>query len=223
MTDLEAVLGYNFANRDLLARALIHRSYQAEHPETEDNERMEFLGDAVLSLAVATYLYERHADMSEGQMAKVRGAVVSRDELAAVARELDLGKYLVLGRGEETTGGRDKSSILANAVEAVIAAVYLDAGFDVALHFVLAHWDERIQARIHLPGGADYKTRMQEILAALGLKPEYRIDAMGPDHAKTFTARLFVGGEQRGEGSGPSKREAEQEAARAAIEDAGGL
>jgi ribonuclease-3 len=181
---------------------------------------MEFLGDAVLSLTVAAYLYERHPNMTEGQMAKVRGAVVSRDELAAVARQLDLGRYLVLGRGEESTAGREKSSILANAVEAVIAAVYLDAGFDVALRFVLSHWDERIQARIQRPGGADYKTRMQEILAAAGLKPEYRIDAMGPEHAKTFTARLFVGGELRGEGSGPSKREAEQEAARIAIEGA---
>lgn len=220
MTDLEAALGHRFADQDLLVKALIHRSYQAEHLETEDNERMEFLGDAVLSLAVATYLYERHPHMSEGQMAKVRGAVVSRDELAAVAREIDLGKYLALGRGEESTGGRDKSSILANAVEAVIAAVYLDAGFDVALRFVLAHWDERIQARIDRPGGADYKTRMQEVLAAAGLKPEYRIDAMGPEHAKRFTALLFVDGELRGEGSGPSKREAEQEAARAALEGA---
>jgi ribonuclease-3 len=220
VTGLEAALGHTFANQELLARALIHRSYQAEHLEAIDNERMEFLGDAVLSLAVATYLYERHPHMNEGQMAKVRGAVVSRDELAAVARELDLGKYLVLGRGEESTGGRDKSSILANAVEAVIAAVYLDAGFDVALRFVLAHWDERIQTRLLRPGGADYKTRMQEILAAAGLKPEYRIDATGPDHAKTFTARLFVEGELRGEGSGASKREAEQEAARAAIESA---
>lgn len=218
MTSLETALGHPFANQDLLARALIHRSYQAEHLETEDNERMEFLGDAVLSLAVATYLHEHHPHMNEGQMAKVRGAVVSRDELAAVARELDLGKYLLLGRGEESTGGRDKSSILANAVEAVIAAVYLDAGFDVALRFVLAHWDERIQARLLRPGGADYKTRMQEILAAAGLKPEYRIDATGPDHAKTFIARLIVDGELRGEGSGASKREAEQEAARIAIE-----
>ena len=221
MTGLEAALGHRFARPELLARALIHRSYQAEHPETEDNERMEFLGDAVLGLAVATYLYERHPLMSEGQMAKVRAAVVSRDELAAVARYLHLGQHLVLGRGEESTGGRDKSSILANAVEAVIAAVFLDAGFDVACRFVQTHWEGRIQTRTDRPGGADYKTRMQEILAAAGLRPEYQIEASGPEHAKRFTARLVVDGEVRGEGSGASKREAEQEAARAAIGDEG--
>lgn len=218
MTGLESALGHKFADPSLLERALIHRSFQAEHPESEDNERMEFLGDAVLGLAVASHLYERHPEMTEGQMAKVRAAVVSRDELAAVARTLDLGQYLVLGRGEEATGGRDKASILANAAEAVIAAVYLDAGFAVARRFILDHWEARIQARTERPGGADYKTRLQEMLAAAGMRPDYRVEAFGPEHAKRFVARLLVDGEVRGEGSGASKREAEQDAARAALE-----
>ncbi len=218
MTGLEAALGHQFTDPSLLERALIHRSFQAEHPEADDNERMEFLGDAVLGMAVASYLYERHPEMSEGQMAKVRAVVVSRDELAAVARTLDLGRHLVLGRGEESTGGREKASILANAAEALIAAVYLDAGFEVARRFVLHHWEARIQARTERPGGADYKTRLQEMLAAAGLRPDYRVEAFGPEHAKRFIARLLVDGEVRGEGSGASKREAEQEAARAAIE-----
>jgi ribonuclease III len=218
VTGLEAALGHQFADPLLLERALIHRSFQAEHPESDDNERMEFLGDAVLGVAVASYLYQRHPGMSEGQMAKVRAVVVSRDELAEVARSLDLGQYLVLGRGEESTGGRDKASILANAVEAVIAAVYLDAGFDVACRFVVGLWETRIQARTERPGGADYKTRLQEMLATAGLRPDYRVEAFGPEHAKRFIARLIVDGEVRGEGSGASKREAEQDAARAAIE-----
>jgi ribonuclease-3 len=218
MTRLEEALGYQFSDPGLLKRALIHSSYQAEHPAAEDNERLEFLGDAVLSLVVAAYLLEAFPVMREGEMAKVRAAAVSRDELAAVARHLDLGADVVLGRGEAASGGRDKDSILANTMEAVIGAVFLDSGLEPARAVVLSHWEERLQARAYQPGGADYKTRLQELAAAAGLKPEYRVEGFGPDHDKRFTAAVLIEGEVRGAGSGRSKREAEQEAARAAIE-----
>lgn len=218
MSSLEDELGYQFLDSTILARALVHSSYQAEHPELFDNERLEFLGDAVLGLSVASYLFHAYPEMSEGEMAKVRAAAVSRDELAGVARTLGLGGHILLGRGEETSGGREKSSILANTMEALIAAVYLDGGFEVARDTVLRHWKGRLAARAHRPGGADYKTRLQELLAMAGLRPEYRVEAFGPDHDKRFTAVLLVEGQERGNGSGRSKREAEQEAARAAIE-----
>ncbi|HUO46658.1 MAG TPA: ribonuclease III [Acidimicrobiia bacterium] len=218
MSSLEDELGYQFLDSTILSRALVHSSYQAEHPELFDNERLEFLGDAVLGLSVASYLFHAYPEMSEGEMAKVRAAAVSRDELAAVARTLGLGGHILLGRGEETSGGREKSSILANTMEALIAAVYLDGGFEVARDTVLRHWKGRLAARAHRPGGADYKTRLQELLAMAGLRPEYRVEAFGPDHDKRFTAVLLVEGQERGNGSGRSKREAEQEAARAAIE-----
>ena len=218
MSPLEEKLGYHFLNSDLLSRALVHSSYQAEHPELFDNERLEFLGDAVLGLSVASYLFHAYPEMPEGEMAKVRAAAVSRDELAAVGRTIGLGRYLLLGRGEDSSGGREKSSILANTMEALIAAVYLDGGFEVARDLVLSHWKGTLAARAHRPGGADFKTRLQELLAMAGLRPEYRVEASGPDHDKRFSAVLLVEGQERGTGSGRSKREAEQEAARAAIE-----
>jgi ribonuclease-3 len=218
MTRLEETLGYRFVDPGLLERALIHSSYQSEHPAAEDNERLEFLGDAVLSLVVAAYLLEVFPGMREGEMAKVRAAAVSRDELAAVARQLDLGAHVVLGRGESASGGREKPSILANTMEAVIGAVFLDSGLEPARAVVLLHWQDRLHLRADRPGGADYKTRLQELAAAAGLKPEYRVEGFGPDHDKRFTAAVLIEGEVRGEGGGRSKREAEQEAARAAIE-----
>jgi ribonuclease-3 len=219
MTALEAALGYPFRDPSLLRAALVHSSFQAENREATDNERFEFLGDAVLGLAVTGFLFERFPDMREGEMAKVRAVLVSRSELAAVGRGIGLGDHLLLGRGEEATGGRDKDSILSDAVEALVAAVYLDAGFDQAREVVVRLWEDRIVARATRPGAADYKTRLQEVLAAAGLRPEYVVEGFGPDHARRFVARLMVEGEIRGEGSGRSKREAEQAAARAALNE----
>jgi ribonuclease-3 len=215
--NLEERLGYRFSDRSVFEAALTHRSYQAENVTAADNERLEFLGDAVLGLAVTTYLYASYPTMSEGQMAKVRAASVSKDELTAVATEIGLQQQLRLGRGEEVTGGRAKSSILANAMEAVIGAIYLDSGFEQASNVVLSLWKDRINLRAQRPGGADHKTRLQEVLAASGLIPQYFVEASGPDHRKEFHARVQVSGVVRGEGSGASKREAEQEAARAAL------
>ena len=219
MAKLERALGHEFRDAEILAWALIHRSYHAEHPGVAHNERFEFLGDAVLGLAVTTFLFNEFGRMPEGQMAKVKAAVVSREELAEVAHEIGLPACVRLGRGEEITGGRHKPSILADAMEALIAAVYLDAGYVVAAEVVISHWADRIRSRALRPGGADYKTRLQEVLAALGLSPRYEVAGFGPDHAKQFTAAVMVDGTIRGEGRGASKREAEQEAARVALKE----
>jgi len=217
LSDLEDALGYRFRDPAILEAALVHRSYQAEHPEVVDNERFEFLGDAVLGLAITAFIYDEYPAMSEGQMAKVRAAAVSRDDLATIATGIGLAPHIRLGRGEEVTGGRAKASILADTLEAVIGAAYLDGGYDDAAFCVARLWEEAVRNRARRPGGADHKTRLQEILAATGLAPVYRIEASGPDHRKVFHAEVMVGGRLRGQGSGGSKREAEQEAARAAL------
>jgi ribonuclease-3 len=217
LSDLEAALGYRFRDPAILEAALVHRSYQAEHPAVADNERFEFLGDAVLGLAITAFIYDQYPAMSEGQMAKVRAAAVSRDDLATIATAIGLAPHVRLGRGEEVTGGRAKASILADTLEAVIGAAYLDGGYEAAATCVARLWEEAVRNRARRPGGADHKTRLQEILAATGLAPVYRIEASGPDHRKVFHAEVMVGGRLRGQGSGGSKREAEQEAARAAL------
>ena len=219
LAPLEEALGHKFRDPEILEWSLIHRSYHAEHPGVAHNERFEFLGDAVLGLAVTTFLFNEFGHMPEGQMAKVRAAVVSREELAEVAQAIGLPTYVRLGRGEDITGGRHKPSILADAMEALIAAVYLDAGYDHAASVVMSHWAHRVRMRAQRPGDADYKTRLQEVLATLGLIPRYEVAGFGPDHAKQFTAAVMVDGIIRGEGRGASKREAEQEAARAALRE----
>ena len=216
--DLQARLGHVFADESLLEHALLHRSYAAEGPSGDDNERMEFLGDAVLQLVITDHLYSAFPNLSEGTMAKVRAACVNRDELATLALSLDLGSNLALGRGEEASGGRKKASILADAMEAVIAAVYLDGGIEVAREVILQLWGPLVDARAAEPGKRDYKTRLQEELAARGLRPRYRVTESGPDHAKTFEAQLEVDGKPAGTGEGKSKKEAEQAAAAEALD-----
>jgi ribonuclease-3 len=217
LNDLEDALGYHFRDPGVLEAALVHRSYQAEHPQLADNERFEFLGDAVLGLAITSFIYDAYPAMSEGQMAKVRAAAVSRDDLATIAISIGLPAHVRLGRGEEVTGGRSKASILADTLEAIIGAVYLDGGYDAAALCVAGLWEEAVRHRARRPGGADHKTRLQEVLAATGQVPVYRVVASGPDHRKIFHADVSVGGSLRGEGRGGSKREAEQDAARAAL------
>lgn len=215
---LEEALGHTFSDREVLAEALTHSSYAAEHPNVGHNERFEFLGDAVLGLAVTEYLFAAYPDLPEGELAKIRAASVSGTELTAVARSLDLGAHLRIGKGEEASGGREKDSILANAMEALIAAIHLDAGYPTAREIVLRLWEERVRAKAASPGARDYKTRLQELLAADQRRPEYLIEGSGPDHARVFTAVVMVDGEQWGRGEGRSKKEAEQEAARRALE-----
>lgn len=198
----------------LLTLAVTHRSYAYENGGLPTNERLEFLGDSVLGIVVTDALYRRFPDRSEGQLAKLRAAVVNSQALADVARTLDLGDYLLLGRGEETTGGRDKVSILADTLEAVIGAVYLDAGLGEASAMVLTLMDPLIHRGAQLGAGLDWKTSLQEAVAAAGMgTPEYRVEDVGPDHAKEFFAAVVVDGHVLGEGEGRSKKAAEQQAA----------
>jgi ribonuclease-3 len=213
---VEAALGYTFESPALVSLALTHRSYAADLDLTVSYERLEFLGDAVLQLVVTRYLYETYEDLAEGEMAKVRAAVVNQQTLAGFARSLGLGGFMLLGHGEESTGGRDKDSILADVVEALLGAVYLDGGYESAAELVLRLWVAVIEERASAPGLADYKTRLQEVLAQRGLLPHYEITEAGPDHAKTFRAELWADGVSLGTGEGSSKKRAEQDAARSA-------
>lgn len=210
-------LGHTFTNPALLAAALIHRSFAVENEGIADNERFEFLGDAVLQLAVTEYLFENYPDLAEGELAKARASSVNREALALVANRLGLSAAVQVGRGEELSGGRKKDSILADAMEAVLAAVYLDGGWEVARRVILSHWTELVDQVAVRPGSSDFKTRLQEVLAAMGRKPLYRVDDVGPDHDKTFSASVSVNGDVLGQGNGGSKKEAEQQAARAAL------
>lgn len=202
---------------ELLERALTHRSYAYEHGGLPTNERLEFLGDSVLGLVVTEALFRRHPDLSEGQLAKLRAAVVNMRALADVGRALRLGEFVRLGRGEETTGGRDKSSILADTVEALIGAVYLHSGFAAATGLVHRLVDDLIDQSATLGAGLDWKTSLQELTSEIGMGvPEYDVTEEGPDHAKTFTASAIVGGTVYGKGQGRSKKEAEAGAAETA-------
>jgi len=219
---LETALGHEFGDRRHLERALVHRSYCAEHAEAESNERMEFLGDAVLGLAVTDHVYAAFPTLPEGELAKLRASVVNADVLAELAVEVELGPALLLGKGEDASGGRTKASILADAMEAVIAAVYLDAGWTAADDLVRRLLGERIRENASGPGGHDYKTRLQELAAQrFDQLPRYQVRAEGPDHSKQFFASVLIGGEIQGEGEGRSKKQAEQAAARSAWERIG--
>jgi ribonuclease III len=202
---------------ELLERALMHRSYAYENGGLPTNERLEFLGDSVLGLIVTDTLFNTFPDLPEGQLAKLRAAVVNMRALAGVARGLDLGAYVRLGKGEEGTGGRDKSSILADTLEAVIGAVYLDQGLTAADALVHRLFDPVITRSARLGAGLDWKTSLQELTAAevLGV-PEYHVEESGPDHQKSFRAFVRIGSQTYGEGEGRSKKEAEQQAAEAA-------
>jgi ribonuclease III len=196
---------------------MAHRSWCAETPGTSSNERLEFLGDAVLGLVVTDHLYRTYPDLPEGELAKVRASVVNSAALAEVAASLNMGEAVLLGKGEDQSGGREKPSILADAMEAVIGAVYLDGGWDAADRLVMTLLEERIEEAAAGPGGHDYKTRLQELAARhYDQLPRYVLEEEGPDHAKRFFATVSVGGSAEGKGEGRSKKQAEQAAARAA-------
>lgn len=208
---------------ELVLRAVTHRSYAYENGGLPTNERLEFLGDSVLGLIVTEELYLRHPDLPEGQLAKLRAAVVNSRALADVARTLGLGVYLRLGRGEEGSGGRDKSSILADALEALIGAMYLAVGIDATRVWVLGQFADLLDESAQLGAGLDWKTSLQELAAGRSLGvPEYAVTESGPDHAKSFQAVAIVGGDEVGEGDGRSKKEAEQKAAEQAWRELSG-
>ncbi len=201
----------------MLARALCHRSWCAESPGELSNERLEFLGDSVLGLVVTDHLYRTYPELPEGHLAQVRSAVVNAEVLAEAAAELRLGEAVRLGKGEDSSGGREKPSILSDAMEAVIGAVYLDGGWVDASVLVVDLLGERMTEAAAGPGGHDFKTRLQELAARrFDQLPTYEVASEGPDHAKRFTARVWVGGACHGVGEGRSKKQAEQAAARMA-------
>ena len=213
---LQEALGHRFADEVLLDEALTHRSFLAEHAGGRSYERLEFLGDAVLQLAVTDYLYEHHGELAEGEMAKVRAGVVNERSLAKLADEWGVGAVIRLGRGEELTAGREKPSILSDVVESLLGAVYSEAGFASVREIILSHWAPLVERRASDPGSLDYKTRLQERLARTGDRPRYEVEETGPEHAKEFTATVWVDDRFLGRGVGTSKKRAQQAAARQA-------
>jgi ribonuclease-3 len=220
--ELEQRTGYRFKDRGLLEHALTHKSRAAEDASggVADNESLEFLGDAVLGLVVADLLFRRYPGYNEGQKSKIKASVVSTQSLGRHAEQLRLGEHLILGRGEEKTGGRFKQALLADAYEALIAAIYLDGGLPAAEAFLERELGEAIDAgAVQTVVGQDYKSALQERLQALGRPlPEYRVAGeAGPDHRKEFSIEVVVGGDVLGSATGRAKKEAEQEAARLAL------
>jgi ribonuclease-3 len=216
---LEKSLKISFRNKDLLAQALTHRSATGKAQTSKHNERIEFLGDAVLELVATEYLFSFETK-SEGELTNWRAALVNGRQLAQVARELKLGDYLFMSRGEEASGGRNKESTLANALEALIGALYLDQGFEMTRQFCFDHILRRLEELLKQGKHRDFKSVFQEkVQELLGITPHYTVvEEHGPDHEKEFTCAVFIGEERVAEGSGASKQEAEQEAARAGLE-----
>lgn len=218
LTELADRLGLT-AVPSALELAMVHRSYSYENGRIPTNERLEFLGDSVLGLVVTDHLYATFPDLPEGQLAKMRSAIVNAHSLADIASESHVGDYVRLGRGEQSTGGREKVSILADAMEAVIGAVYLDHGIEGARAFILDRFGALIESVPALGAGLDWKTSLQELAAQFGQgTPEYVVVGDGPDHARMFEARVRVGGTLYGNGTGRTKKQAEQEAAQTAFE-----
>ena len=217
---LEEVVGYKFKDAGLLKQAMSHKSFASESGSGVYNERLEFLGDSVLASVVAHALYSEYPDEAEGNLSKKKSLLVSRPSLAAWGEELDLGSHLLLGVGEESTGGRTRQSLLANAVEALIGAIYLDGGYEPAAQFIRKWWSTK-HADLE---ETDHKSRLQEILQKrFKSPPAYDLTAStGPDHDKVFKITVRIGERELGTGSGKSKKEAEQSAARDALQRMGG-
>ena len=213
-----ARLGYEFANISLLETAMHHRSWNAENDGGESNERLEFLGDAVLGWVVADIVYTQHSNLPEGKLTDLRKSVVNANALAEVAIDLGIGEFLMLGKGEDGAGGRSKTSILSDALEAVIGAVYIDAGPQVTHEVVTALMGKRIVDAVGGLDRLDSKTRLQELAAQLGVSVHYAVEDEGPDHDKVFFATVIVGDRKLGHGEGKSKKAAEQIAAEIACD-----
>lgn len=225
LTELEEKINYSFKKIYLLSRALTHSSYANEIglPYIEHNERLEFLGDSVLSLAVSEHIFKRYKNKQEGKLTKMRASVVCESSLYICAQALELGDYMLIGRGEELTGGRRRISILADACEALIAAIYIDGGFECAKEFVISQFAESIEQTVTGTDIDDFKSRLQEYLQKdqeASIKYEV-IDEEGPPHNKTFHVRVSINGGKTGEGYGKSKKRAEQEAARSVLHNLG--
>ena len=220
----EEKIGYEFKDKSYIQTALTHSSFANEHKEFNYNERLEFLGDSVLGLVVSDYLFRARNDLPEGKLTRLRANVVCEESLSAVARKINLGDHLFLGKGEKASGGSDRDSILADATEAVIAAIYLDGGFDQAKDFILSNLRDTIAKNIDGNIFRDYKTILQEIIQGNNGKISYKlVGESGPDHNKEFEMQVKCGQETIGIGKGKNKKEAEKEAARDALVKMGEL
>lgn len=220
----EEKIGYEFKNKTYIQTALTHSSFANEHKEFNYNERLEFLGDSVLGLVVSDYLFRARNDLPEGKLTRLRANVVCEESLSVVARKINLGDHLFLGKGEKTSGGSDRDSILADATEAVIAAIYLDGGFDQAKDFILSNLRDTIAKNIDGNIFRDYKTILQEIIQGNNGKISYKlVGESGPDHDKEFEMQVKCGQDTIGIGKGKNKKEAEKEAARDALVKMGEL
>ena len=219
LRELAERIGHRFGNEELLRTALRHRSWIAENDGHESNERLEFLGDAVLGWVVADLVYRRHDDLAEGKLTDLRKSVVNAVALGGMAERLGVGEHLMLGRGEDAAGGREKTSILSDALEAIFGAIYLDAGADAAYGVIAALFKEQIVVALAGLDRLDAKTRLQELASRVGGgHVSYRVTDEGPDHEKTFFATVYVGERALGEGEGRSKKAAEQIAAEIACD-----
>lgn len=221
----EKKIGYTFSNKDTLLLAFTHSSYANEQKKGhhENNERLEFLGDAVLDMVVSEYMYRLFCEMPEGELTKLRASVVCETSLAKLARQFQLGDYLLLGKGEETTGGRNRDSILADAFEAVIGAVCIDGGIENATKYILSFMKEEIQNTKNSIKIVDFKTHLQEVIQRTSKSPLHYVivDETGPDHSKLFVSEVHHANKILGKGSGKSKKEAEQAAAQNALQKMG--
>lgn len=215
-TDIENIIGYRFGNKEFLKEALTHKSYAGEHRSSKHNERLEFLGDSILGAIVADYVYNQCPHVEEGVLSKIKSNLVSRRNLYLWGKKLDLGKYMSLGHGELATGGRERDSIISNAVEAVIGAVYMDGGYPAA-EAVILPW---VKTQELTQDARDFKSLLQEHLQKRGQQtPVYEvIQTVGPEHDKTFTVRVCLGEKELGTGKGHNKKMAEQSAAQNAFE-----
>lgn len=215
-TDIENIIGYRFENKEVLKEALTHKSYAGEHRSSKHNERLEFLGDSILGAIVADYIYNQCPHVEEGVLSKIKSNLVSRRNLYLWGKKLDLGKYMSLGHGELATGGRERDSIISNAVEAVIGAVYLDGGYPAA-EAVILPW---VKTQALTQDARDFKSLLQEHLQKRGREtPVYEvIQTVGPEHDKTFTVRVSLADKELGTGKGHNKKMAEQAAAQNAFE-----
>ncbi|MEC9058596.1 MAG: ribonuclease III [Actinomycetota bacterium] len=217
-------IGYSFKDSGLMQLAMSHRSWCAERHDSPSNERLELLGDAVLGHCVTAHLYRIHPEWSEGELAQARSAVVNSSSLARVAQEYDIGSALLLGVGEERSGGRGKASLLCDAFEALLGAIYLDAGLETVERFILEALRLRIEEVAIDPGVDDAKTRLQELVVrAHGDSPTYVLTDSGPDHDKCFSAEVWFAGSIQGKGEGTSKKQAEQAAASQAWQAIGAI
>ena len=220
LTSLQDQIGYTFLDILLLNKALTHKSYVNENSESlKDNERFEFLGDSVLDLIVSGYMIKAFPDFSEGTLSKIRAAVVNESCFAEMARQMDLGKFLLLGKGEATSGGREKNSLLANAYEALAGAIYFDSNLETALYIYLPFLGKEIAKYADTTRFRDYKSELQEYTQIhFNCTPNYQIvNEKGPAHSKEFEVAVLIQENPRGRGNGKSKKEAEQGAAKAAL------